>query len=59
MQHLDPGLYGRYCSILQLSGMGKSRLLDEFSKHFHLISINLQAEGTIGLSYLPLLPPPR
>jgi hypothetical protein len=32
---LDPGnQHGRYSSIVQSSGMGKSRLLEEFSKNF-------------------------
>ncbi|KAH9179801.1 hypothetical protein EDB89DRAFT_2238751 [Lactarius sanguifluus] len=38
--------YGRYCSIIQSSGMGKSRLLDEFSKNYFMIPINLRhSEG--------------
>ncbi|KAI9430204.1 hypothetical protein H4582DRAFT_1820313, partial [Lactarius indigo] len=38
--------YGRYCSIIQSSGMGKSRLLDEFSKSYFMIPINLRhSEG--------------
>jgi hypothetical protein len=49
--------YGRYCSILQSSGMGKSRLLDEFSKSFFLIPINLRAEGTTGSCYLITVAP--
>ncbi|KAI9445881.1 hypothetical protein H4582DRAFT_2069178 [Lactarius indigo] len=35
-------IYARYCSIVQSSGMGKSRLLDEFSKGHFLIPMNLQ-----------------
>jgi hypothetical protein len=45
-------LYGRYCAIVQSSGMGKSRLLDEFSKHFFMIPINLRSPSAGGLSYL-------
>ncbi|KAI9444320.1 hypothetical protein H4582DRAFT_2071891 [Lactarius indigo] len=38
--------YGHYCSIIQSSGMGKSRLLDEFSKSYFMIPINLRhSEG--------------
>ena len=43
--------YGRYCSIVQSSGMGKSRLLDEFSKHYFMIPMNLRAAISRGLSY--------
>jgi hypothetical protein len=45
-----PPPYGRYCSIIQSSGMGKSRLLDEFSKSYFLIPINLRSESG-GSSY--------
>src|SRR6266702_7656149 len=43
--------FGRYCSIVQSSGMGKSRLLDELSKDFFLIPINLRSVSGRGLSY--------
>lgn len=46
-----PDAYGRYCSIVQSSGMGKSRLFDEMSKNFFLIPINLRAADSRGLSY--------
>jgi len=46
-----PNLYGRYCPILQSSGMGKSRLLDEFSKQYFMIPVNLRSAGSKGLSY--------
>jgi hypothetical protein len=46
-----PQVYGRYCSIIQSSGMGKSRLLDEFSKGYFLIPINLRSADSQGLSY--------
>jgi hypothetical protein len=42
--------YGRYCSIMQSSGMGKSRLVDEFSKKFFLIPINLRSPENSGSS---------
>jgi hypothetical protein len=48
---LDSQLYGRYCSIIQSSGMGKSRLLDEFSKEHFLIPINLRSARNRGLCY--------
>ena len=44
-------LYASYCSIVQSSGMGKSRLLDEFSKKHFLIPINLHDEGSQGVLY--------
>ncbi|KAH9176091.1 hypothetical protein EDB89DRAFT_1882102 [Lactarius sanguifluus] len=34
--------YARHCAIVQSSGMGKSRLLDEFSKKNFMIPINLR-----------------
>ncbi|KAI0253034.1 hypothetical protein BJV78DRAFT_235120 [Lactifluus subvellereus] len=37
-----------FCSIIQSSGMGKSRLVDEFSKNHFLIPINLREEGSQG-----------
>ena len=43
-----PRPYGRFCSIVQSSGMGKSRLLDEFSKEYFLIPVNLRAPGARG-----------
>ncbi|KAH9021093.1 hypothetical protein EDB83DRAFT_2320509, partial [Lactarius deliciosus] len=47
-QREEAQIYGRYCSIVQSSGMGKSRLLDEFSKNFFLIPINLRASTDQG-----------
>ncbi|KAH9161163.1 hypothetical protein EDB89DRAFT_1914070 [Lactarius sanguifluus] len=44
--------YGPYCSIVQSSGMGKSHLLDEFSKNHFLIPVNLRRKETSGF------PPP-
>ncbi|KAH9977335.1 hypothetical protein BGW80DRAFT_1288680 [Lactifluus volemus] len=38
-----PHLHARYCSIIQSSGMGKSCLLDEFSKLHFVIPVNLRA----------------
>src|ERR1700733_15010335 len=45
----DQDLYGPHCSIVQSSGMGKSRLLDQFSKSNFVIPINLRMEGTSGM----------
>jgi hypothetical protein len=41
----------RYCPVFQSFGMGKSRLLDEFAKHFFVIPINLRPANTRGLYY--------
>jgi hypothetical protein len=41
-------LYASYCSIIQSSGMGKSRLLDEFSRTHFLIPVNLCPEYLEG-----------
>jgi len=48
----SPEPYGRYCSIIQSSGMGKSRLLDQFSTKYFMIPINLRDPKAQGLSYL-------
>ncbi|KAH9173206.1 hypothetical protein EDB89DRAFT_2068954 [Lactarius sanguifluus] len=45
-------VYGRYCSIVQSSGMGKSRLLDGLSKDLFVIPINLRPSSGRGF------PPP-
>ncbi|KAH8988894.1 hypothetical protein EDB92DRAFT_2068305 [Lactarius akahatsu] len=46
------GTYAPFCSIVQSSGMGKSRLVDEFSKTHFLIPINLRRAEARGF------PPP-
>ncbi|KAH9175335.1 hypothetical protein EDB89DRAFT_2137024 [Lactarius sanguifluus] len=46
------GSYVPFCSIVQSSGMGKSCLVDEFSKTNFLIPINLRRSGARGF------PPP-
>ncbi|KAH9168603.1 hypothetical protein EDB89DRAFT_1909184 [Lactarius sanguifluus] len=46
--------YACYCSIVQSSGMGKSCLLDEFSKQHFLIPINLCLKDGGGFS-LPMM----
>ncbi len=56
-RELTPGnaigkIYARYCSIVQSSGMGKSQLLDEFSRGFFLIPVNLHPANSDGLSFL-------
>ncbi|KAI0263025.1 hypothetical protein BC834DRAFT_331317 [Gloeopeniophorella convolvens] len=44
--------YGPFCPIIQSSGMGKSRLLDEFAKNHFSIPINLRGPDSEGF------PPP-
>ncbi|KAI0267789.1 hypothetical protein BC834DRAFT_58548 [Gloeopeniophorella convolvens] len=44
--------YGPFCPIIQSSGMGKSRLLDEFAKNHFSIPINLRGPNSKGF------PPP-
>jgi hypothetical protein len=51
-QMTNPHTYARFCSIVQSSGMGKSRLLDEFSKNHFLIPINLRPENSHSASIL-------
>jgi hypothetical protein len=53
LKHVDKernkeGAYTPFCSIVQSSGMGKSRLLDELSKEYFLIPINLREPGSTG-----------
>ena|SRR6266702_7746088 len=43
-------IYGHYCSIVQLSRMGKLCLLDEFSKSHFIIPMNLCAPTDQGTS---------
>ncbi len=53
------GSYAPYCSFVQSSGMGKSRLLDEFSKEHFLIPVNLRranARGTYHPHFYPYVP---
>ena len=45
--------YARYQSIIQSSGMGKSRMIDELSKEHIVIPINLRTSGT-GMLHLVL-----
>ena len=57
----NPETFGPYCPIVQSSGMGKSRLIDEFSRHHFTIPINLRnqekdAGGNIDPPFLPLWP---
>ncbi|KIL63618.1 hypothetical protein M378DRAFT_24971 [Amanita muscaria Koide BX008] len=44
----DPVVYARYASILQSSGMGKSRMIDELSKKHLVLPINLRPSSDEG-----------
>ena len=53
IEHIDrerkkKGAYAPFCSIVQSSGMGKSRLLDELSKTYFLIPVNLCTSSSTG-----------
>lgn len=50
------GAYTSFCSIVQSSGMGKSRLLDELSKTHFLIPVNLHETETRGVYDSPVIP---
>jgi hypothetical protein len=45
--HNNPDLYARVLTIVQSSGMGKSRMIDELSKHHFVIPLNLR-DGESG-----------
>ncbi|KIL66156.1 hypothetical protein M378DRAFT_10426 [Amanita muscaria Koide BX008] len=44
----DPIVYARYAAILQSSGMGKSRMIDELSKKHLVLPINLRPSSDNG-----------
>ncbi|KAG5647118.1 hypothetical protein H0H81_007897 [Sphagnurus paluster] len=44
----NPSYYGRFLTIVQSSGMGKSRLLDQLSKEYFTILLNLREDGSKG-----------
>jgi len=41
-------LYANYLAIVQSSGLGKSRTVDEMSKRHFVIPMNLRAAGSTG-----------
>lgn len=47
-------MYAHYTSIVQSSGMGKSRTVDELAKDHFVIPLNLQKEDSTGACGLPL-----
>ncbi|KAM6495554.1 hypothetical protein JOM56_008260 [Amanita muscaria] len=44
----NPAIYARYAAILQSSGMGKSRMIDELSKKHLVLPINLRPSSDTG-----------
>lgn len=44
--HNNPDLYARVLAIVQSSGMGKSRMIDELSKDHFVIPLNLRDGGS-------------
>lgn len=50
--HYDPSghkVYAHFCSIVQSSGMGKSRTVDELGKEHFSIPLNLRDEKSTGI----------
>ncbi|KDR72947.1 hypothetical protein GALMADRAFT_228637 [Galerina marginata CBS 339.88] len=45
---VNGGIYGRYCAIIQSSGMGKSRTVDELGQSHLSIPINLRDATSTG-----------
>jgi hypothetical protein len=45
--HKDPVIYAHVLAIVQSSGMGKSRMIDELSKDHFVIPLNLR-DGESG-----------
>jgi hypothetical protein len=52
--HNDPDLYARVLAIVQSSGMGKSRMIDELSKDYFVIPLNLR-DGESGRFFWRLI----
>jgi hypothetical protein len=55
--HRDPNAYAHLLAVVQSSGMGKSRMIDEFSKRHFVIPLNLR-EGFQGRLLFPAGPTP-
>jgi hypothetical protein len=50
----DEDNYARYISIVQSSGMGKSRAVDELSKTHLVVPLNLRQESQGNLSHMSI-----
>ena len=55
--HNNPDLYARVLAIVQSSGMGKSRMIDELSKDHFVIPLNLR-DGESGRFFWRLISTP-
>jgi hypothetical protein len=53
-KHNDPHIYARLLPVIQSSGMGKSRMIDELSKEYLLIPLNLRDVPEGNSSYVLL-----
>jgi hypothetical protein len=53
----DDRYYAKYITIVQSSGMGKSRMVDELSKVVLVIPVNLREPTTNGVSSSPPMKP--
>jgi hypothetical protein len=52
--HYDPSgdsIYAHFCSVVQSSGMGKSRTVDELGKEHFSIPINLRVARSTGIFF--------
>jgi hypothetical protein len=52
--HNNPDMYARVLAIVQSSGMGKSRMIDELSKSHFVIPLNLR-DGESGRFFWRLI----
>jgi len=52
---LNRHFYAKYCAIVQSSGMGKSRTVDEMSKFHFVIPVNLREHDSTGMPSYSLL----
>jgi hypothetical protein len=47
--HQDSHVYAHYTTIVQSSGMGKSRMVDELARNHFVIPINLRGPHSNGI----------
>ena len=51
LKYMQQDIYARYLAIIQSSGMGKSRLVDELGKQHFVVPICLRMKGTKGTTH--------
>ena len=51
----NASVYAHYTSIVQSSGMGKSRTVDELSKSHFVIPLNLRSADSTGIKFLSFM----